>query len=64
MPSGDHCAVWGCDNGRRYLAEKQKILPHVGILGFYSLWNNNYVLSWARAINRDQCKVSMSTKIC
>ena len=53
MPSGDHCAVWGCDNDRRY-AEKQKILPHVGILRVYPPRNNNDVLSWARAINRDQ----------
>ena len=63
MPSGDHCVGRGCDNDRKY-PEKQKILPHVGILRFYSLRNNNDVLSWARAINRDQFKVSMSTKVC
>ena len=62
MPSGDHCAVWGCDNDRRY-PDKQKILPHVGILRFYSPRNNNDVLSWARAFYRDQFKVSMSTKV-
>ena len=59
MPSGDHCAVWGCDNDQRY-PDKQKILPYVGILRFYSSRNNNDVLSCARAINRDQFKVSMS----
>ena len=63
MPSDDHCAVRGCDNDQRY-PEKQKILPHVGIFRFYSPRNNNDVLSWARAINRDQFKLSMSTKVC
>ena len=63
MPGGDHCAVWGCDNDRRY-PEKQKILPHVGILRFYSPKNKKDVLSWARAINRDQFKVTTSTKVC
>ncbi|XP_068719633.1 uncharacterized protein [Montipora capricornis] len=61
MPGGDHCAVWGCDNDRRY-PEKQKVLPHVGILRFYSLKNKKDVLSWDRAINRDQFKVTTSTK--
>ena len=64
MPCGDHCAVQGCDNDRRY-PEKQKILPHVGILSFTRPGITcNDVLSWARAINRDQFKVSMSTKVC
>ena len=63
MPSGDHCAVRGCDNDRRF-PEKQKILPHGGLFRFYSPRNNNDVLSWARAINHDQFKVSMSTKVC
>ena len=62
MPSGDHCTVWGCDNDRRY-PEKQNILPHVGILSFYSLKNKRDVLSWARAVNLDQFKVTMSTKV-
>ena len=63
MPSGDHFTVWGCDNDRRY-PEKQNILPHVGILSFYSPKNKRDVLSWARAINLDQFKVTMSTKVC
>ena len=63
MPSGEHCAVWGCDNDRRY-TEKKKIFPHVGILTFSSPRNKKDVLSWARASNRDQFKVSMSTKVC
>ena len=63
MPGGDHCAVWGCDNNRRY-PEKQKILPHVGILRFYSPRNKKDVLSWARSINRDQFKMTKSTKVC
>ena len=63
MPDGDHSAVWGCDNDRRY-PEKQKIFRHVGMLRFYSLNNNPDVLSWARAINREKFKVTMSTKVC
>ena len=53
MPGGDHCAVWGCDIDRRY-PEKQKILPHVGILRFHSPKSKKDVLSWARATNPDQ----------
>lgn len=63
MPGGDHCAVWGCDNDRRY-PEKQTILPHVGILRFFSPKNKQDVLSWSRTINRDKFKVTMSTKVC
>ena len=55
--------MWGCGNDRRY-PEKQNILPHVGILRFYSPENKRDVLSWARAINRDQFKVIMSTMVC
>ena len=63
MPGGDHCAVWGCDNDRRY-PEKLKILPHVGMFRFYSPKNKQDVLSWSRAINRDKFKVTVSTKVC
>ena len=62
MPGGDHCAVWGCDNDRRY-PQKQTILPHVGILRFFSPKNKQDVLSWSRTINRDKFKVTMSTKV-
>ena len=58
MPNGDHC-----DNDQRY-PEKQKILPCVVILRFYSPRNNNDLLSWARAISLDQFKDSMNTKVC
>ena len=60
MPSGNHCAVWGCDNDQRY-PDKQKV---VGILRFYSPKNKKDVLLWARAINRDQFKVTISTTVC
>ena len=63
MPGGDHCALWGYDSDRRY-PEKQKIHTHVGISRFYSPKNKEDVLSWARAINRDQFKVTTSTKVC
>ena len=51
---------WGCDQR----PEKQQILPHVGILRFHSPKSKKDVLSWARAINRDQFKVTKSTKVC
>ena len=54
----------GCDNDRIRYPEKQNIIPHVGILRFYSPKNKRDLLSWARAINRDQFKVTMSTKVC
>ena len=63
MPGGEHCAVWGCENDQRY-PEKQKIPPFVGILRVYSPKNKKGVLSWASAINRDQFKVTTSTKVC
>ena len=44
MPRGDHCAVWGCNNDPRY-PEKQTILPHIGILRFYSPKSKKDVLS-------------------
>ena len=49
MPSGDHCVVWGCNKDRGY-PEEQKILPHAGILRFYSPRNNNDVLSWVELL--------------
>ena len=63
MPCGDYCAVWGCDNHGRY-PDKQKVLHHIEILRFYSPRNRKDVLLRARAINRDQFKVTTSTKVC
>lgn len=63
MPRGDHCAVWGCDNDKRY-PERQKILPHIGVLRFHSPKNKKDALSWATAINRVQFKVTMRMKVC
>ena len=55
--------MWGCNNDRRYL-EKQNMLPHVGILRFYSPKSEKDVMSWAASINRDLFKVTMSMKVC
>ena len=63
MPRGDHCAVWGCDNDRRY-PEKQIVLPHVGVLRFYSPLTKQDLASWGKAIMRDKFKVTFSTKVC
>ena len=35
MPRGNHCAVYGCSNDRRF-PDRQVIKPHVGVLRFYS----------------------------
>ena len=59
MPGGDHCALRGCDNDRRAnRIENQKILPHIGILRFYSPENKNDVcrgleLLFKVTINKD-----------
>ena len=48
MLGGDHCAVWVCDQDRKY-PEKQNILPHVEILRFYSSRNlkkKGFVVDW------------------
>ena len=63
MGNGDHCAVWGCDNDRRY-PEKQKILPHVGVLRFYSPQNQTDVVKWDKLISRKHFKVTKNTKVC
>ena len=63
MGLGDHCAVHGCSNDRRY-PEKQVVLPHVGILRFYSPLNRKDVGKWERLLNRRDFKVTLSTKVC
>lgn len=63
MGGGDHCAVYGCNNDRRY-PEKQKIQPHVGILRFYSPLSKNDKSKWEKMINRKEYKVTMDTKVC
>ena len=47
MGKGDHCAVYGCNNDRRY-PEKQKILSHVGMLRFYSPLSKKDKLMWGK----------------
>ena len=63
MPKGDHCAVFGCLNDRRY-PEKQVVKPHVGVLGFYSPLNVKDASKWKKLINRRDFKVKLSTKVC
>ena len=63
MGKGDHCAVYGCNNDRRY-PEKQKILSHVGVLRFYSPLSKKDKLMWEKLINRKDFKMTMSTKVC
>jgi len=63
MGGGDHCAVFGCDNDRRY-PERQIKLNHVGILRFYVPKNEKEMAAWERMINRKNFKVKLSTKVC
>ena len=63
MPKGDHCAVFGCLNDRRY-PEKQVVKPHVGVLRFYSPLNVKDASKWEKLINRRDFKVKLSKKVC
>ena len=63
MGRGDHCAVYGCSNDRRY-PEKQVVLPDVGILRFYSPKSQKDIVKWERLINRRDFKVTLNTKVC
>ncbi len=63
MGNGDHCAVWGCDNDHRYPL-KQKILPHVGMLRFYSPQTQTDIVKWGKLISRKHFKVTKNTKVC
>ena len=63
MPKGDHCAVFGCSNDRRY-PEKQVVKPHVGVLRLYSPLNVKDASKWEKLINRRDFKVKLSTKVC
>ncbi len=63
MAKGDHCAVYGCSNDRRY-PEKQVIKPHVGILRFYSPKTQKDIVKWRKLLNRKHFKVSSNTKVC
>ena len=63
MPKGDHCAVFGCSNDRRY-PEKYVIKAHVGVLRFYSPLNVKDAAKWEKLLNRRDFKVKLSTKVC
>ena len=63
MRKGDHCAVFGCSNDRRY-PEKQVVKPHVGVLRFHSPINVQVASKWEKLINRRDFKVKLSTKVC
>ena len=62
MPRGDHCAVFGCLNDRRY-PEKQVVKPDVGVLRFYSPLNVKDASKWEKLINRRDFKVKLTTKV-
>ncbi|XP_046844577.1 uncharacterized protein LOC124438460 [Xenia sp. Carnegie-2017] len=63
MGKGDHCAVYGCDNDRRY-PEKYIVSDHVGILRFFSPKNAKDKSAWQKLINRKNFKVTTNTKVC
>ena len=63
LARGDHCAAFGCSNDRRY-PEKQLVLPHVGVLRFYSPISKKDGGKWEKLLNRRDVKVTLSTKVC
>ena len=66
-PSGDRCALLGPDNDPRYTLKKKKTKKkQSSSLHWYIeivLSQKKDALSWARATNRDQFKVTMSSKV-
>ena len=62
MGNGDHCAVWGCDNDRRNPL-KQKILPQVGVLRFYSPQTQTDIVKWDKLIARKHFTLTKNTKL-
>ncbi|XP_065055398.1 uncharacterized protein LOC135683924 [Rhopilema esculentum] len=67
MGKSDHCAVWGCDNDRRY-PDKYVIKEHISAfdgckhIRFWSC-KEKFFRTWSKLINRD-LKVGKSTKVC
>ena len=57
LGKNDRCAVWGCDNDRRY-SDRYVIKPHILKwdqslqMHFFSPKNENEVKTWAKLVNR------------
>ncbi|XP_019629817.1 PREDICTED: uncharacterized protein LOC109474043 [Branchiostoma belcheri] len=62
MGGGDHCAVYGCNNDRRY-PERYVLKPHVKTLRFYGC-PKELRHKWTKLINRERFKVTSSTRVC
>ncbi|XP_078679629.1 uncharacterized protein LOC144915282 [Branchiostoma floridae x Branchiostoma belcheri] len=62
MGGGDHCAVYGCNNDRRY-PERYVLKPHVKTLRFYGC-PKELRHKWKKLINRERFKVTSSTRVC
>ncbi|XP_072014153.1 LOW QUALITY PROTEIN: uncharacterized protein [Amphiura filiformis] len=62
MGGSDHCAVWGCDNDRRY-PERWIVKDHVKDLKFHSCQQKNQV-KWTELLHRSDFKVTSTTKVC
>ncbi|XP_038068286.1 uncharacterized protein LOC119737769 [Patiria miniata] len=63
MGGGDHCAVLGCNNDRRY-PERYVIKEHVNTLRFHSCRDKKYFPLWTRLIQRKDFRVKASTTVC
>ena len=63
MGGGDRCALYGCDNDRRY-PNRQIKQPHVGVLRFYSPRTKKETAAWEKQLHRTYFKVTKSTKVC
>ena len=64
MPSDDYCAVWGAVTTIEGSQTSTELDSSSRWNILYSPRNNKDVLPWATGINRDQFKVSRSTKGC
>ncbi|XP_789683.1 uncharacterized protein LOC584740 [Strongylocentrotus purpuratus] len=63
MGGGDRCAVYGCNNDRRY-PERYVVKDHVNNLRFHKCTDPRNYAQWTRLLNRDMFQVTSSTRIC
>lgn len=62
MGKGDHCAVFGCRNDRRY-PERWVVKPHIHCMKWHKP-NQKHFKLWEQLINRNNFRVTENTKVC
>ncbi|PFX28150.1 uncharacterized protein LOC111326679 isoform X2 [Stylophora pistillata] len=60
MGKGDHCAVFGCRNDRRY-PERWVVKPHIHCMKWHKP-NQKHFKLWEQLINRNNFRVTENTK--